>query len=470
MFSTVTSVTVKLSVRIVMLAALAWPAAGLSQPAPEPSVLDRQRQIAERIEQEEARNGPNSEGLIAPLSALALLYRESGDERLAVAVIERIRQLVRVNYGLHSLEQAPLIRQLIASEEAVGNYEAAWNLEQELVTLARRHPADLRIVPILREIAEKRLDILGQFLAGEAPPQIVLGCYYNWPRRGGNYGGCVAGNSSDVIRALVSDAQGKYADAIAALLHNERYASDELRELEAELVRASDRIREYNRRRTRIIDYGARFDRRQFESEPWRSEMEALVRLVNWELPDPHGAAATLRGEPPERREVTQVARDYRIGRLSLSRLYAYEAATSSSLTRQIDALVRIADWELLYGENAKALDGYELIYSMLDEVGDRALIERIFAPEIPVVLPSFLPNPLAPEAAQASDSYIDIAFEITRYGVSRAIRILDTSNATNGAGAEVVRLVRRSRFRPRGTDGQLARRAPVVVRYYVSE
>jgi hypothetical protein len=481
MFSSVAGLTAKLSVRIVVLAAFGWPSAGLSQPAPESAAAERQRQIAGRIEQEEATNGPNAEGLISPLSALALLYRESGDERLAVAVIERIRHRVRVNYGLHSLEQAPLIRQLIASEEAFGNYETAWNLEQELVTLARRHPADLRIVPILREVADKRLDILRRFLAGEAPPQIILGCYYAWPRRGQDLQGCRAGTRSDVARALVSDVQGKFADAIGALLHNELYASDELRELELEFVRASDQVRELNGRgiwpRVWIVDGAGFMDRRQFETEPWRSEMEALARLANWALPDPHGAAVPEPYGPSESPEVAPIAdyrlgrlRDYRYGRLSLERLYAYEVATSSSLTSQIDALVRIPDWELLYSENRMALDGYELIYRMLEETGDLASIDRIFAPEIPVVLPSFSANPLARAAAQAADGYVDIAFEITRFGISRAIRVLDTRNASDAARDEVVRLVRRSRFRPRVTDGQLARRAPVVVRYYLSE
>ncbi|HVJ29649.1 MAG TPA: hypothetical protein VNA66_05010, partial [Gammaproteobacteria bacterium] len=114
---------------------------------------ERQHQVVERIQQEETRSGPYSEGLIGPLSDLALIYQDRGDHDLAVAVIDRVRQVVRANEGLHSLEQIPLIQQMIANEEAIGRVDTAWELEQDLLTLARRHPDDLRTVPVFRASA-----------------------------------------------------------------------------------------------------------------------------------------------------------------------------------------------------------------------------------------------------------------------------------------------------------------------------
>ncbi len=206
-----------------------------------------------RIEQEQARSGPYSEGLIGPLSDLALLYQDRGNHDLAAAVIHRVIQVVRANEGLHSLEQVPPIQQLIANEEAIGRAETAWELEQDLLTLVRRHPGDMRTVPVFHETGAKRMALLRQHLAGESPPQIVLGCYYGWPRkavsRGERLGSwdpstptttdCNSGQRDDAVRAIVSDAQRHYADAIAVMLRNGRYSSDELRELELELVGAS---------------------------------------------------------------------------------------------------------------------------------------------------------------------------------------------------------------------------------------
>ena len=92
-------------------------------------------------------------------------------------------QVIRANYGLRSLEQAPLLQQRIRSEEARGNFAAAWELEQDLITLARRQPNDLGAAPILHEIGDKRMDLLRDYLDGGIPPQIILGCYYQGPQK-----------------------------------------------------------------------------------------------------------------------------------------------------------------------------------------------------------------------------------------------------------------------------------------------
>ena len=60
-----------------LVAASFAPAPGISQPSLE-SIADRERQLVAAIEQEEARNGPNSEALIGPLTDLSLFYDEIG--------------------------------------------------------------------------------------------------------------------------------------------------------------------------------------------------------------------------------------------------------------------------------------------------------------------------------------------------------------------------------------------------------
>ena len=91
-----------------------------------------------------------------------------------------------------------------------------------------------------------------------------------------------------------------------------------------------------------------------------------------------------------------------------------------------------------------------------------------MFSPSMPVVLPAFMPNPLASTETPGSSGYIDIAFEITKYGRPRAVEILDAANATTAAKRDLLALIRNNRFRPRLTDGQFADAAPVRVRYYL--
>lgn len=442
----------------------------------------RAEAIAARIEQEERANGPNSEGLIAPLSDLALLYQDRGDHDLAIAAIHRVRQVVRANEGLHSLEQIPLLQQLIANEETIGRLEAAWDVEQELLTLAKRHPGDIRTAAVFRETATKRMAMLSEYLAGGFPPQLELGCYYDWPRGSTSKGpiddptsSCVAGNRDDAIRTILSDAQTNYAQAIAVMLRNGLYSSDELQSLELDLVRSIELIQDRSAGHQRHGGLGAAW----LEREPWRSWWDSMLRLTEWGLPQPVAARAQGEeqpvGEPKSVdyllwRPSTAVA-DYGFGRKSLERLLAYETATSASLQERVVALVRVADWDLLYSYNSRALEQYERAYELLEQAGAQASIDELFSPKTPVVLPAFSPNPLASDATQASTAHIDVAFEVTRYGESRSVRIIDTTtNATNADQTRLVELVQRSRFRPRVTDGEFDRASPVVLRYHLTE
>lgn len=88
-------------------------------------------------------------------------------------------QVIRANYGIHSLEQAPIIRQLVGRAEANGKAVVAWDLEQELLELARRHIDDTRTAEVLRDTGDRRLDLLRRYDAKERLAEIVLGCYYD---------------------------------------------------------------------------------------------------------------------------------------------------------------------------------------------------------------------------------------------------------------------------------------------------
>jgi hypothetical protein len=424
------------------------------------SAADRQRAIIELIEEEQSRNGPHSEELIAPLSALALLYEEEGYRELATATIEQVQVIVRANYGLYSLEQVPFIRQLIEHEEDIGRAAAAWELERELLTLARRHPDDVRTVPILREAADKRKDWLDRYLGGEFPPQIALGCYYDWPRTrpgddgipGPDMSKCGAGTREDARAALTVDAQRHLAEAIAVLLRNEGGQSEDLRELEMELVESA------------IRSPGDPFlHRADILFEPWRSWAEALIGIANWDPADPD---RRTRLAPNEMGMNTGFPTQYGVGRSALQRVYAQEVASGSWQT-QSAALLQIADWDLMHRVHDAALSQYELLYRKLKEIGvAQSFSGEIFAPMTPVVIPTFLPNPLSSNETQGG--YVEVAFEITRLGRSRKVEILDSSpSITDSVKERLVDLIEDTQFRPRTTDGRFRRSSPVVVRYY---
>jgi hypothetical protein len=476
---------VKATVAILTLGALGALAALV---APCAAALDvaafdeQQREILAKVEAAQARGGPYAPALLDELKRLILLYRENDSPALALVAIERALQVVRANSGLYSLEQVPLLWQRLESEEALGDDAAAWDVEQELLTLARRHPDDGQTVPVLRGVADRQMAVVQRMVdSGETPPQIILGCYYNeWSTAVGGNSSCNSGTRSTAVQGMLADANRNYADAIAVLLRNEAYSSAELRELEMELVRGAELIYE---KYARDGNRGVTGTRTKNEvpmplapwsptaeiREPWRSRMAPIIELADWDLPyDSEGPPEDDFLQEMEPRDARFRGPYYR-GRQGLRRLYMYSVVASSAPLEQATAIVQMADWDLLFSSNGLAIEGYTLARGMLERAGaERESLAELFAPALPVVLPSFERNPLAPHEARAATGHIDVGFAITRYGRAREIEIGDAANATDRARSDLVRLLKSSRFRPRLTDGRFADSPPVVVRYHL--
>ncbi len=93
----------------------------------------------------------------------------------------------------------------------------------------------------------------------------------------------------------------------------------------------------------------------------------------------------------------------------------------------------------------------------MLERAGtDEAALALLFTPELPVVLPSFEPNPLASDATRAATGHVEVEFVITKYGRARAIQIRDAANAADRARAD---LVDEEQPVPAAADGWTVRR-----------
>jgi hypothetical protein len=257
----------------------------------------------------------------------------------------------------------------------------------------------------------------------------------------------------------LADAGRNYADAIAVLLRNGAYGSDELRELEMQVVRGAGLMGD-----TPLAPPWL------FAStlEPWRSRIAPIEELATWQLPSE--PAGTPEGDYLDRPEppADRFRMPYNRGRQSLRRLYSYELAGSSAAASRAAAIVAIADWDLLFSKNALAIEGYALAQALLDGEGSGdAASTELFAPAVPVVLPSFEPNPFAPDEAHAATGYIDVTFSITKYGHVRDIKVRGAANADSADRAELMTLLRIRRFRPRLIDGRVTD-SPVAVRYYV--
>jgi tetratricopeptide (TPR) repeat protein len=457
------------------MVAVVVPGIGFPQSPAEGLRADDQRErIAEAISAAQRDGGHESAELIEPLTELGELYESEGEHALAAAALEQARHVVRANYGLHTLDQVFWIERALENQQALGNFVMVRALEEKLFDLAERHPDDLRTVAIRRNIGARRMNLLRHFVSGEFPAEI--------------YGesGLFSISRDLVVSQLVSEAQIHYADAAAVILRNGLDSSDELRDLEMEIVRSSDLFRQRSRPATGSIFVGRETDLHILDANRetygigrelhhwWNHSLEALRTRTNtlWDLAGSDG----VREERKRRERVDDMITSYQLGRESYRRLIAYEEAVSerspgdgAAWENRLTAYLQLADWDLLYSENGAALDEYAQVHEMLAATGATApLIAEIFAPPIPVTLPTFLPNPLQ---TPVSARYIDVGFEVTRYGQGRRIEILGAApNVPEATKRELASVIMGSRFRPRVMDGALARAAPVRVRYYLDD
>ncbi len=455
--------------RAILIAAAAV-ACGIAhaQPALPPPSTDTQAALVEQILQVRASGGPTAAGAVEPLRALALQYQEAGDDAVAIALLEEARHVTRVHHGLSSAEEALLLLQQIRSEKALGADLRVWDHEQDMVTMARQHLDDIRMVPIFRGLAEDRAEVLRLYRGAHRPPEIELGCYYvDAPlpyadTRGARglqpFGSCQAGNKLTVYRQLRTEILMYYADAIQVIVNNGDFASEELRDLEKAAVR--------------FWTFPAAKINGPIETGVPPATVNGCEKTPLDEL-----LALELRGTclEPIIHDKGTVAPNVG-GWVGLVRLIIYETRSGASAADRASAIARLADWHLQitpaerrhFGDGDKALALYRRAYRELQQGGDLpASTQQLFAPELPVVLPDLEPNPFA---TAPSARYIDVSFDITKHGIGQGIEILATSNgATRAEQRGLTRLITLSSFRPRMVDGVLAATTSVTVRYHLA-
>src|SRR5262249_40203937 len=262
----------KTTAAVAAVLALCLPSTTLSQPAAgqHEKIEDLLRTVADI----ESRDGANSERLIDPLTTLGRLYQDDGKPFQSTAAIQRALELTHVNEGLFTLEQAPLLRLQIGNAEAIDDPRSAWDIEQRLLALASRHPDDVRTARILRETADRRMDVLDRYSSGQHPPEIQLGCYY-----GGD--SCKSGEKDIAKARLLHEAQTFYSQAVNVLLRSEHYPSDELQSLLENLVGNT-----YHYGNSRLGRHSLVFllDWQNANARAWSDRIETLVQIADWDL------------------------------------------------------------------------------------------------------------------------------------------------------------------------------------------
>ncbi len=96
---------------------------GMPEPRQRNGGVDESAYL-EQIQVQELSGGPYSDGLAEPLSGLGHYFRNQGKYEKALDLFKRALHVVRVNDGLYSERQIPLVRDLLDTYRMVGEMQA----------------------------------------------------------------------------------------------------------------------------------------------------------------------------------------------------------------------------------------------------------------------------------------------------------------------------------------------------------
>jgi hypothetical protein len=388
----------------------------------------------EVIEAEQARGGERSAELVPTLASLASMYEKLGDHTSADAALLRAIEIARVNFGLHSLDQADVVESLVATRTTSGDYGGAAEKRRYLRELVGRNRNDPRVVAILTELAEQEMESARRLVGVPAPGQILI--------TSGGSDGMFAPPPTPALAALHA-AQSDYIGAIQAAVRTHTGNAADVFALQDAL---SDTIY-FGFAHPEILGPGR-------ARSAWPSSGES-----SWYPTLGFSGARILRHKVLDgmsfRRSPVDLAKD----------------------------LLALADWYLVFGsyEGATqgmsksygpALDAYQMARDMLVK-GNVApeTIDELLSPEVPPTLPVIPESIVGTVHDRVLRGYIDASVEITRFGDVRSMAVLGRSaGVSKGVEEQLRRYITEQTFRPRFVNGDLPRRDHFSARFYFDD
>ena len=405
---------------------------GADAPEPPASRAEIDATIAaqlDAIEAEQAQNGERSVELIGQFVSLASSYEKLGDHTKADAALQHAIEIARINFGLHSLDQADVVETLVSTRQTSGDYGGASEKRRYLRELVSRNRGDPRVVAILTEMAEQEMENARRLVGVPAPAQIGM------TSGGGDAAFWVAPLTPSL--AALHAARSDYIAAIQASVRTHTGNTADMFALQDAL---SDTVY-FEFAHPEILGPGH-----------MRSAWNVSGAGPSWYPTLGFSGAQILRHKALDsmtfRRSPLEIAKD----------------------------LIALADWYLVFGsyqgENKSygpAWDTYRMARDLLlkSDVAHET-IDEIFSPEVPPAVPVLPENVVGTVHDRVLRGYVDASVEFNRFGDVKRVEILGRSPAATKAIEDKLRhYVDAQTFRPRFVNGEMPRSDRFSARFY---
>lgn len=375
--------------------------------------IDSQRAHLQALEQDLSPYDP----LVAEAAlTLGRTLQALGRDADAIVEFERARQVLRVNEGLQDLDQVPVLDALIASHLALAQVAAADSLHEARFQLIQSAPT---ATP--RQVADAALQLA------------------DW-------------NVRRFLQDRTDNATVARAEATARLISTRLDRAYNLYAQALQLQRTD------------------RSTTREFLTDIER-RIAGLVRLVSSELQADSQVSLTRLGENSRQRSRQTPNRLlFKDGTTALQRAVAYHLEDPApDVVEAAKRMLELGDWYLLLDERSAAIQTYEEALALLEAApaaatGDAALLGS----GLPVSDPALSYSADTP-GAQDYEGYIDVEFEVNRFGKASHAHVLASSSDERELQRTLLRRIRAGTFRPGFEGASVLAQHRVQLRYYYS-
>jgi hypothetical protein len=365
----------------------------------------------ESVESAESLGGPYSADLAEPLAGLGQVYQAQNKHPQALDFFRRALHLSRINEGLYSANQLPVLQGMINSQLAMGQLDRVDENQDYRFRIQRR-------------------------LYSSGDPSLLQATleYSEWQR--------------------AAYLEGLGGDTYLRLLDMHDVHSREVERLEESGENTPMLIR-HLRGRLR-----AEYLISQYEGE---REAEFQINIGN-----DMAAQFAMMPDLEMQRFAMIKKNNFRNGRRTLEQIVELLEEEEPQDTLELArAKVALGDWLLWWDWMARALQSYEQAYEILEKDGeDSTDPDSLFADF--VELPEeriFHPAPIS--LIPARQAHATVMFDISRLGRARDVEIVEIEPAdSEGARISLFSMLREIRFRPSVVDGKVVEVDSVVREY----
>lgn len=355
----------------------------------------------------ESRQGAYAPGLSEQLLGLGMAYQNQGLHKEAVKVFKRAVHLARINTGLYSEEQIPILQQLISSHMAAGEYGKADERQYYLYRVQRRvygrNTGAMSTAMLERAQWERQAYHLA---VGETSFTRLLTMW-------------------ELYRAALSniaELEGQYSNSLVKPLRG--------------LLQTQYLIAEYEGEATPTFEVNGGGG----EQNSLAQNRFSMLRNTNY-------------------RQGTAVI-------TALRDVYVYNEEESSP--KPALATLELGDWQLWYQKRENAWKSYQQAWSDLagKENGDAILAEHFGRP---VMLPNISGAHADLDPPANVSGYVVVSYGVNAQGRVTGLKMLEKQLTSAETAKSPIRLMRRlksKRFRPRFEGGERVATEGIVEQY----